>query len=224
MDPEDFSYQRDSPHANAVEVPDSLQAGILLSAVESFQKNRYPDAGTSPTIFHSENYWDGAAIVLGAITCPHYIMRYLIIYSWRIMEGQVPSISEPNKGGINEKWHIRRGRVCIVPTVNSQSSGSLRSLYYTSLAIHGPRLFNSVPATIRNMNDCSVDTFKRCLDKYLGMVPDEPHISRYTALRRAESNSLFDMALFASAQLVSTLEEPDLVSVARGGHPWPSCD
>ena len=104
-------------------------------------------------------------------------------------------------------------------TVNSQSSGSLRSLYYTSLAIHGPRLFNSVPATIRNMTDCSVDTFKRSLDKYLGMVPDEPHICGYTALRRAESNSLFDMAQFASAQLVSALEEPDQVSVARGGRP-----
>ena len=150
--------------------------------------------------------------------------RYLIIYTWRIMEGQVPNISEPNRGGINEKWHIRRGRVSIVPTVNSQSSGSLRYLYYTSLAIHGPRLFNSVPATIRNMTDCSVDTFKRCLDKYLGMVPDEPHICGYTALRRAESNSLFDMAQFASAQLVSALEEPDQVYVARGGHPWPPWD
>ena len=49
---------------------------------------------------------------------------------------------------------------CVIPTVNSQTSGSLRS---------------------------SVDTFKRCLDKYLRMVPDEPHISRYTALRRAET-------------------------------------
>ena len=57
--------------------------------------------------------------------------RYLIIYTWRIMEGQVPNISEPNRGGINLKWHIRRGRVCIVPTVNNQSSGSLRSLYTT---------------------------------------------------------------------------------------------
>ena len=43
-------------------------------AVESFQKRRYPDAGTIPTKFHSENYWDGAAIVLGAITCPVYTL------------------------------------------------------------------------------------------------------------------------------------------------------
>ena len=55
--------------------------------------------------------------------------RYLIIYTWRIMEGQVPNISEPNRVGIKEKWHIRRGRVCIVPTANSQTSGSVRSLY-----------------------------------------------------------------------------------------------
>ena len=33
---------------------------------------------------------------------------YLIIYKWRVMEGQSPNISEPNKGGIDEKWHIRR--------------------------------------------------------------------------------------------------------------------
>ena len=59
---------------------------------------------------------------------------------------------------------------------------------------------------------------------YLRMVPDEPHISGYTALRRAESNSLFDMAQFARAQLVSTLEESDQVSDARGGLPWPPCD
>ena len=75
-------------------------------------------------------------------------------------------------------------------------------------------------ATTLIMTDCSGDTFKRCLDKYISMVPDEPHISGYTALRRAESNSLFDMAQFASAHLVSTLEAPDQVSVARGGHPW----
>ena len=198
-----------------------------LSAMESFQERRYPDAVTSPTKFHSENYWNGAAIVLGAIYMPCLCTLWKgdvrgtsSLYTWRIMEGQVPNISEPNRGGINEKWHIRRGRVCIVPTVNGQTSGSVRSPYYTSLAIHGPRLFNSIPATIRNMTDCSLDTFKRCLDKYLRMVPDEPHISRYTALQRAESNSLFDMAQFASAQLVSKLEESDQVYVARGNL-WP---
>ena len=50
------------------------------------------------------------------------------------------------------------------------------------------------------------------------MVPDEPHIQRY------EEPSPTDMAQFASAQLFFALEEPDQVSVARGGHPWPPWD
>ena len=57
------------------------------------------------------------------------------------------------------------------------------------------------------------------------MVSDEPQISRYTALPRwrAESNSIFDMAQLAGAQLVSTLEEPG-PNVGRGGNPRPPWD
>ena len=147
------------------------------------------------------------------IWTPEFITR--ILHHWEIGQNMSSKYAITSNVRYNEN---------MLYDVNSQASGSVRSLYYTSLAIHGPRLFNSIPATIRNMTDCSVDTFKRRLDKYLRMVPDEPHISGYTASRRAESNSLFDMAQFASAQLVSTLEEPDQVSVARGGHPWPPWD
>ena len=104
-----------------------------------------------------------------------------------------------------------------IQLLTAKSRVHVRSLYYSSLAIHGPQLFNSIPATIRNMTDCSVDISKRYLAKYLRMFPAEPQISGYTAWQRADSNSLFDMAQFASAQLVSTLEEPDQ-SVARVGH------
>ena len=41
---------------------------------DAVQKRRYPHAGTSPTKFHPENYWDGAAIVLGAIACAVYVL------------------------------------------------------------------------------------------------------------------------------------------------------
>ena len=74
------------------------------------------------------------------------------------------------------------------------------------------------------MTDCYVDTFKRYLDKYLRMVPDEPQISGYIALGRAESNILFDMAQIASTKIVSTLDETDQLSVVRTGHPWPPWD
>jgi len=43
-----------------------------------------------------------------------------------------------------------------------------------------------------------VDSFKTELDKYLGSIPDEPHIPGYTLYRRAESNSIINMRRFAS--------------------------
>lgn len=146
--------------------------------------------------------------------------RYLILYAWRIMEGQVPNICSPERGGISTKWHIRRGRYCVVPTVSNRVSQAVQSLRYTSFAIHAPRLFNLLPSCVRNITGCSVDSFKRQLDRYLRSVPDEPQIAGYTAMRRADSNSLIHMTQHATAQLVSTLEGTDHLSVARGGHPW----
>ena len=86
--------------------------------------------------------------------------------------------------------------------------------------VHAPRLFNALPAHVRNITGCSMDSFKRQLDKYLRTVPDEPQINGYTAIRRADSNNILHMIQSATAQLVSTLEGPDSLYVARGGHPW----
>ena len=44
-------------------------------------------------------------------------------------------------------------------------------------------------------------------------------ITQQVKLHCKESNSLFDMAQFARSQLVSTLEDPDQMSVTRGGRP-----
>ena len=69
--------------------------------------------------------------------------------------------------------HIRRGRNCHVPPVNTQAPASIQKLRYSSFPVHGPRLFNTLPASIRNKTGCTVEEFKRGLDKFLGTVPDE---------------------------------------------------
>ena len=43
------------------------------------------------------------------------------------------------------------------------------------------------------MTGCSKEMFKSELDKILLTIPDEPLIRRYTAFRRAASNSILDM-------------------------------
>ena len=133
--------------------------------------------------------------------------RYLIIYIWRILEGQVPNFRPAEQGGVRAIWHARRGRHCAVPAVSRQSPASVQRIRYSSFAILGPRLFNTIPMDVRNMTNCSVDTFKRSLDKYLRTVPDEPLVRGYTAMRRSESNSLIHMAQFASSHRIQ-LEEP----------------
>ena len=146
--------------------------------------------------------------------------RYLIIYVWKIIEKQVPNISNSENDGVKTKTHIRRGRLCIVPTVNSQAQQAVKSLRYASFAVHAPRLFNVLPAGIRNISGCKVDFFKNKLDCFLKTVPDEPQITGYTAMRRASSISLLDMHALATAQLVNRLEGGDKSTAVGGGHPW----
>ena len=124
--------------------------------------------------------------------------RYIISYVWRIIEGQNPNFADPDHAGTKAVWHPRRGRSCVVPGVNSRAPNKTYNIRNASSGVKGPRLFNILPGDVRNITGCSIDSFKHYLDKYLATVPDEPQIRGYTAMRRAESNSLLHMALFAT--------------------------
>lgn len=122
--------------------------------------------------------------------------RYIIMYVWYILEGIVPNLSEED--GITTKDHIRLGRKCVVPTVKrSPFAGAIKA----SLRVHGTKLFNAMPRSIRNMKNCSKEDFKRKLDEVLWKVPDEPQMRRYTSYRRADTNSLLDMISLSSVGL-----------------------
>ncbi len=43
------------------------------------------------------------------------------------------------------------------------------------------------------MSGQSIDVFKRNLDNFLRLVPDEPLVPGYTAMRKTDSNSLLDL-------------------------------
>ena len=122
--------------------------------------------------------------------------RYLIMYVWYIIEGLVPNTSDAN--GIKVKNHVRHGRKCVVPMVNRSPYAAAID---ASLKVHGAKLFNVMPRSIRNMTGCTKDQFKHKLDEVLWKVPDEPLLRRYTSYRRADSNSLLDMIRFSSVGL-----------------------
>ena len=117
--------------------------------------------------------------------------RYQVIYTWRIIEGQVPNFdTTPISTTLSE----RRGRTCIPPHILSSAPKRIQTIRFDSLTHKGPRLFNSLPRDIRDLQNCSTDTFKRALDRYLATVPDEPLLPSLTQFRRCESNSLLDWA------------------------------
>ena len=109
------------------------------------------------------------------------------------MEEQVPNFSYSDNEGIKSAWHPRRGRNCTVPAINLRGPRHYQTVRNSSFSVRGPRLFNALPASIRNMTGCTVDSFKRSLDRYLSTVPDEPQVRGYTSIRRSETNSLLNM-------------------------------
>ena len=117
--------------------------------------------------------------------------RYIMIYIWRILENQVPDITSGKIFSINEGGRL--GRKSSFPPISNNAPSEIKKIRYASLSMKGPQLFNILPADIRNLNSCSVEVFKRALDRFLTNVPDEPLIPGYTAMRRADSNSLLDM-------------------------------
>ena len=50
----------------------------------------------------------------------------------------------------------------------------------SSILVHGAKLFNSLPMSLRNLSDCSLLEFKRKLDDYITKIPDQPTVSGVT--------------------------------------------
>ena len=119
--------------------------------------------------------------------------RYRIIYIWKVIEGRVPNCGVM----INPSQEGRRGRLCDVPPVSRTATARIQSLREASLQVHGARLFNCLPAKLRNMTKCSEIEFKEHLDTFLTNIPDQPLTSGLlppgiSPVTGRHSNSLVD--------------------------------
>ena len=117
--------------------------------------------------------------------------RYRIIYVWKILEGLVPNLS--GRSELQRKSSLRFGTMCSIPSRITSATSRVQTLRDGSFAFNGPRLFNALPAHIRNLTEIGTLSFKKELDRFLKTVVDEPLCRGYTAGRRAASNSLLHM-------------------------------
>ena len=123
--------------------------------------------------------------------------RYQIIYVWKIIEGIVPNpviYSNVSSGNfVNSYMSTRLGRKCTVPAIPTRASSTVKNIRFSSFHVHGCRLFNILPAHVRNFTDSTVDKFKYKLDNFLSTVPDLPHLPGLKKFCPASSNSLIDI-------------------------------
>ena len=98
--------------------------------------------------------------------------RYAVIYVWKILHEIVhnPGLEFKKEG----QTQSRHGITCIVPKCTSK-------LREHSFLVRGPKLFNSLPKEVREFEfdktvqqKQAVDNFKKILDDYLALIPDEP--------------------------------------------------
>ena len=93
----------------------------------------------------------------------------------------------------------RRGRECVVADIIRSAPLSVRRARENSLSVRGARMFNLLPAHIRNISSDKVQHFKSKLDAFLKGVPDEPTTAGEG--RVAESNSLLHQLPLANQNI-----------------------
>ena len=133
------------------------------------------------------NYWERLhALKLNSLERRRE--RYMIIYTWKILNGLAPNIEGRNR--IRAEDRLRRGVVCKDPSLNPRNS-RFRTLKENSFVVKGPRLFNKLPNEIREgCLGISLDAFKNKVDKFLATIPDKPKLPGAEYNQQADTNSL----------------------------------
>ena len=151
-----------------------------INRIESVQRHFF--AKVSGTGVEDLNYWDKLS-EFKISSQERRRDRYMLIFLWKISQGLVKGYSvefTSDKG--------RRGRVALPHSVVQSSPAMVRRARECTLGVKGTKMFNLLPASIRNINSSNVDVFKQSLDEFLSRVPDQPTAAGLG--RAAESNCL----------------------------------
>ena len=136
------------------------------------------------------NYWQ-RLVQLRMYFQQRGLERHRILYTWKILEQLAPNC------GLESSTSDRRGRQVKVPQLKGPLA--IKSLREQSFQVNGPKLFNCLPSSIRNLSGITVDEFKFKLDQFLSRIPDEPSVEGLTPsacdlYSAAPSNSIIDQS------------------------------
>ena len=127
------------------------------------------------------NYWERLK-ELKMMSLQRRRERYIILMMWKILHNLAP-----NCCNIQFKVTARHGVVANIPPLSKASSSSNQSLYDSSFAVQGPKMWNKVSAELRAAQ--SFEACKISLSNFLALIPDNPPLVGYSC---SWSNSLVD--------------------------------
>ena len=112
--------------------------------------------------------------------------RYMIIYIWKILESMVPNVGN----SVIYDYHPPHGRKCVIKLTNRNRFSTILDKQVT---VHGVKLFNIIPRSIRDLTGVKIECFKTSLDTFLGKIPDEPPATGHSSNKGGRTNSLLDV-------------------------------
>ena len=122
--------------------------------------------------------------------------RYMMIYMYKILIGLVPNV------GFQKHYNVRT-KITFTPKSTTRAPAWVKTIRYSSFFTKGPMLYNLLPEELRELEDfieptkSHVDHFKRTLDQWLTLLPDQP--TTHGLVRQAKTNSILDqMAMHGS--------------------------
>ena len=80
----------------------------------------------------------------------------------------------------------------------SNNRNPAQSLQENAVTVFGPRLYNSLPKYLRDIESVKTEKFKFELDTFLELIPDQPKMPNY--LTASGSNSILDQLTHLRAQ------------------------
>ena len=125
------------------------------------------------------HYWDRLQR-LSLMSLQRRRERFILMHMWKILY-----LHTSNDINVQFVSRPRFGNLAIIPSACRNSSAANQSLYDSSFAVTGPKLWNAMPYHLNSISD--KDHFKSQLTQFLLSLPDTPPIRGYTP---RNSNSL----------------------------------
>ena len=118
----------------------------------------------------------------------------------------VPNIDDTIGHTIKTRKHPRHGTQCVIQYPTNRSPA--QSLQENAITVFGPKLYNSLPKYLRDIESVKTEKFKFELDKFLDTIPDQPKMPNYVTA--SGSNSILDQLTHLRAQgIYRSGEVPD---------------